>query len=69
VCRTEGGAQKPVAGLSHGFSATGLSGETVSALYVLVDLLSKILLHNGDLAELLLGIRVRLKLLQLVMQF
>lgn len=45
------GAEQPVSGLGHALSSACLSGETVSTLDILVDLLAKVLLDDGDLAK------------------
>lgn len=68
VRRAQSGTQEPVTRLSHRLTATGLCREAVSGLDVLVDFLSKVLLHNRDLAELLLRVWIGLQLLQLLRQ-
>lgn len=53
VVWTEGSAEKPVSGLGHELSPARLRGETVTTFHILVDLLSKILLDDGDFAKVL----------------
>jgi len=43
-------AEQPIPGLGHGLTSSGLCSKAVSALHVLIDLLTKVLLHDGNFA-------------------
>lgn len=50
VIRAQSGTEKPVSGLGHELSAASLGGETVTAFDILVNLLTKVLLNDGNLS-------------------
>ena len=66
VIRAQSSAEQPVSGLGHELSAAGLGGEAVATLDVLVDLLSKVLFNDGNLAIRLARVLVGLDLVEVV---
>jgi hypothetical protein len=51
VVGSQGSTEEPVTGLGHGLSAGSLGGESVTVLDVLLDLLTEILLDEGNVSE------------------
>src|SRR6478609_6356433 len=64
----ERGAQEPVSCLGHELSPTRLGGEAMPTLDILVDLLSKVLFDNGNLAVMLQVLRIGLDRLEILHQ-